>query len=314
MKTTKTLLMAATLCLGLGACTAGYQANLSERISDVPTQPHQQDVDLFFTGEWPKEEYVKVAALEVRGGETTRYADLIKQLKVKAQLYGADAVVVQEKGYISDVSSTNTNRAVGTLTTSELHGIAVKYKKNLDLGQMPKLQQVQVYNSETKAYEPALNLQLAYNGDIEKREELKPDAINFYNGYIKPYSKFHLLDEYSPYWTQIVQKGYVVARQLVRNGTTLKEVKVEYTPDHKIKKIYIEEQGKAKEYINYTYDSNGNMLARHIYRDNVLILTEKYTYSTAGQVEQVNLFAKEQQGEKPLLQSTFAYYTLAEVK
>ena len=314
MKATKSIILALAVCCGLGSCTTGMYSSVNDRISEVPTVPHERDVELYFAGEWPKEEYVKIAALEARGGENTRYAQLILKLKDQAQKHGADAIVIQNKEFISDISAISSSRTISTTTTSELHGIAVKYKKNLDLSRMPKQQQIQVYNAHAQTFEPLLNLHLSYGGAVTSHEELQPDAMKFYNTYAKPYSEYALLHEQNQYWSSHEQKGYITARQLVRNGSILKSVQVEYTPQRQISKITIEEPGAKKEHIDYKYDADGKLTARYIYRDNVLFLQEKYAYSPAGMIEQVKLYTSNEQGEMPLLQSTFAYYTLQEVR
>lgn len=319
MRAFKTFLCAAVLGLTLHSCIGYYPASTNERISDIPTQPHQEEVQLFFSGEWPKEEYVKIAALEVTGSETTSYVDLVKRLRKRAQQYGADAVVVQEKNIMSDVSSSVYNRTVSTDNTSQLQGIAIKYKKNLDLSLMPKQQELQLYNVETRSFQPLLNLQLSVGGDVKEQEALQPQATDYYNRFIKRYSEHHLVKEKGNNWIEKEQEGYVVARQQMKNGILLKKVDIEYNKARRITKIQVEEPSASQqevepEVINYTYNEAGQLVSRHIMHGKMPYMLEEYTYDGSGKVEQVQLYAAKPEGKEPFLKSSFAYYTLEDIK
>ncbi|MFD2999826.1 hypothetical protein ACFS7Z_05610 [Pontibacter toksunensis] len=317
MKALITLTCAAVLGLTLHSCIGYYPANSNERISDIPTQPHQEEVQLFFSGEWPKQEYVKIAALEVTGGENTSYAALVKALRKRAQAYGADAVMVQDKNTVSDVSSSIYNRTVSTANTSLLQGIAIKYKKNLDLSLMPKRQELQLYNLETSSFQPLLNLQFSPGGEVKEQEVLQQKALDYYNRFVKRYSEHHLVKEQGNYWIQREQEGYVVERQQVQHGIILKQVEIEYDAARRITKILVKEpntlQQDGQEVINYTYNEVGQLVSRRITRKKVPYLLEEYTYDDSGKVEQVQVYTPKAEGKAPFLKSDFAYYSLEEI-
>lgn len=317
MKSITTFLCAATLGLALYSCIGYHSASSNERISDIPTQPHQEEVQLFFSGEWPKEEYVKIAALEVSGNEATSYVQLVKWLRQRAQLYGADAVVVQDKNVVSDVASYN--KSISTYNTSLLQGIAIKYKKNLDLGLMPKRQELQLYSLETNSFHPLLNLQLGISGNVREQEALQPQAQEYYNRFVRRYSEQHLLKEQGEGWIQKKQEGYVVARQQVQYGIILKQVVIEYDAARRITRIRVEEsdakrQQVVDEVINYTYNEAGQLVAREVLHSKMPYLYEEYTYDDSGKVAQVQLYTAKPDGKAPFLKSTFAYYTLEDIK
>lgn len=316
MRAFKTFICAAVLGLTLHSCIGYYPSNENERISDIPTQPHQEEIQLFFSGEWPKEEYVKIAALEVTGGENTSYVALVKALRKRAQGYGADAVMVQDKNTVSDVSSFRTD--VSTYNTSLLQGIAIKYKKNLDLSLMPKRQELQLYSMETSSFQPLLNLQLSPGGEVKEKEVLQPQATDYYNRFVKRYSEHHLVKEQGNHWIQKEQEGYVVERQQVQHGIILKQVEIEYNAARRITKIMVKEpntlQQDEQEVITYIYNEAGQLVSRHITRKKVPYLLEEYTYDSSGKVEQLQVYIPKAEGKAPFLKSDFAYYSLEEIK
>lgn len=319
MRAFKIYTCAALLGLTLQSCIGYYPANSNERISDIPTQPHQEEEQLLFSGEWPKEEYVKIAAIEVAGGENTSYVALVKALRKRAQGYGADAVMVQDKNTVQDVSSSTYNSTVSTSSTSLLQGIAIKYKKNLDLSLMPKRQELQLYSMETSSFQPLLNLQLSPGGEVKEKEVLQPQATDYYNRFVKRYSEHHLVKEQGNHWIQKEQEGYVVERQQVQHGIILKQVEIKYDAARRITKILVKElqapqQEVELEEIDYTYNEAGQLVSRHITRRKIPYLLEEYTYDSSGKVGQVQVYTPKAEGKAPFLKSDFAYYSLEEIK
>ncbi|MHC2990358.1 hypothetical protein OB13_01690 [Pontibacter sp. HJ8] len=310
----RTLRIVFTLAvISLTGCTNDFYPAVDERLTAIPVQPHNKAVEVFFAGEWPKEEYVKIAALEARGGEATPYITLINRLKASARAHGADALVVQEKSYITDVYS-NSDRMVATSGTTALNGVAIKYKKNLDLGLMPKQQQIDRYDPVSDTFEPVLNLQLGIDGEITAKEESRADAMNIYNVYLHDYTERHLLKEQSAGWTERRQEGFVTERRLhSEKGMLLKYLRFQYNMQRQLQQVIIEKSGRQTEEVRYTYNDAGKLTSRSIDRDKMPYLQEDYTYDANGKVSEVQLSLNTREGMKPLLRSTFAYYTLEEI-
>ena len=310
----KSLLFALVLSAAtFTGCTDDFYPAVDERLTVIPVQPHNKEVEVFFVGEWPKEEYVKLAALEAHGGLGTPYITLINQLKKKGRSLGADALVVQDKNFITDVYSTS-DRMVATAPISIVTGIAIKYVENLDLGLMPKQQQLELYDPASGTFEPILNLRLGVGGDIIGKEELKANASNFYNVYIQEYTEQHLLREEGAGWTEWRQEGFVTERQLHHNGIQQKYLRFRYNPQLQLQQVLIEKSGRTPEVVEYTYNEAGKITSREISRGQKPYLLEEYTYDESGKVSEMTLYHTTRSGREPLLRSSYTYYTLEEIR
>lgn len=306
------LLVLALSTVMLSGCTSGLYPEVDEKLTSLPTQPHAREVEVFLAGEWPQEEYIKVAALETRGGENTPYIKLIKSLQAKARAYGADAVVVQDKKFISDVHTEIITERVATTGWSALTGIAIKYKKNLETGLMPKIQEVEMYDPITDAYHPLLALQFSPGGEIIAKDEKHINAAVMYNNYIQPYTLRHLKAPGAG-WTHRQQEGVVVERELHRGSLLQKRMEFDYDVARRLKQIRIHNVGGASEEINYKYDAAGHLIQRIILRDSKPYLLEEYTYDESGQAREVQIYNINLPEKLPILRSTYAYYALDEL-
>lgn len=296
----------------LTGCAPLLSPQVDERLTQLPIRPHTNEVEVLFSGEWPKEEYVKVAALEARGGENTPYINLIKSLQAKARAYGADAVVVQGKNFTADVYTSVITGRVNTDGTSTLPGIAIKYKKNLETSLMPKHQYIEAYNPIAATYEPMLALQLSPTGEIKEKEQWHEDAVALYNNVIYSYSLRHLLEPGSG-WKEHQQEGYVTERQLHKGGLLLKRIIFEYNKERQLQRIQIYRPNGFSEEISYTYDLVGRLVKRDITREKLPYLTEEYTYDDKGQATEVEIFHASTPELIPFMRSRFTYYTLEEI-
>lgn len=289
--------------VSLNACSPSLYPELDERLTTIPSQPHAYEIEVFFRGEWPQEEYIKLAALETRSGENVPHAYMIKDLQDKAREYGADAVVIQEKTFISDVYTT---------TWSALTGVAIKYKKNLDTNLMPKSQQVEMYDPTTGAFQPLINLAYWPDGNLVAKEELHENAAFIYSNYIGSYT-MRYLQERGPGWSHRTQEGFVVERELHKNGMLQKRMEFDYDIARRLKQIRIRNVNGASEEINFVYDEAGRLSQRIILRSGKPYIDEVYSYNEEGQAYEVNIYNANLPKKLPLLRSTYTYYTIEEI-
>ncbi|PVY40500.1 hypothetical protein [Pontibacter virosus] len=295
------LLLAGTITLT--ACSPSLYPEVDERLTKIPAQPHAYEIEVFFRGEWPQEEYIKLAALETRSEENVPHAYMIKNLQDKAREYGADAVVIQEKNFISDVYTTN---------WSALTGIAIKYKKNLDTNLMPKSQQVEMYDPTTGAFQPLINVAYWPDGNLKAKEELHKNAALIYSNYIGSYTMRHL-QERGPGWSHRTQEGFVVERELHKDGMLQKRMEFDYNIAGRLKQIRIRNVKGASEEINFVYDETGMLSQRTILRSGKPYMEEVYSYNEAGEAYEVQVYNTNLPEKLPLLRSTYTYYTLEEI-
>jgi YD repeat-containing protein len=296
----------------LTGCVPGFYQEVDERLTNLPIEPHNNEIEVLFAGEWPQEEYIKVAALETRAGENVPYIDLIKNLKAKARRYGADAVLVQEKGFISDVHTQVITNWVATTATGVLTGIAIKYKKNLETGLMPKQQEVEMYDPISGTFVPLLQLQFSPGGEIKYKNEWSDNGLRLYNTFIQEYS-LRQLKLNGPGWTQRRQEGYVVERQLHKGGLLIKQLDFNYDMQRRVQQVRINVHNGISEEINFTYDADGRLTSRSIQRNKEPYLLEEYTYDESGQVRETQLYNISLPEKIPFLRSTYAYYSLEEL-
>lgn len=296
--------MLLTGVVSLNACSPSLHPEVDERLTKIPTQPHGYDIEVFFAGEWPREEYIKLAALETRSGDNVPYADMIKNLQDKARVYGADAVVLQEKNIVSDVYTTD--------TWSALTGVAIKYKKYLDTNLMPKSQQVEIYDPTTGAFQPLINLAYWPDGNLKTKDELRENAAFIYSNYIGGYT-MRYLQERGPGWSHRMQEGFVVERELHRDGILQKRMEFNYDTARRLKQIRIRNTRGASEEINFVYDETGKLSQRTILRSGKPYIEEVYRYDEAGQAHEVQVYNTNLPEKQPLLRSTYTYYTMEEI-
>ncbi|SIT89375.1 hypothetical protein [Pontibacter indicus] len=309
-KTVLLLLLASTV--SLNSCSPALYPEVDERLTTLPTQPHAYDIEVFFAGEWPKEEYIKLAALETRTGGNVPYAYMIKNLQDKARVYGADAIIVQDKNFIPDVQTGVITDAVYTTNLGTLTGIAIKYKKYMDTNLMPKTQQVEMYDPITGTYQPLINLAYWPDGNLQEKEELRENAAFIYSNYIGSYTMRHL-QERGPCWSHRMQEGYVVERELHRDGLLQKRMEFDYDVARRLKQIRIRNTRGASEEINFVYDEAGRLSQRIIFKSGNPYIEEVYRYNEAGEAAEVQVYNTNLPEKLPLLRSTYTYYTLEEI-
>lgn len=315
------------LVLGLQSCAEPFYATdpyktPNARLSALVLPPHTNEVELFFTGEAPKDEYIKLAAIEAKGPEYSSYGSLVMHLRQSAQKFGADAILVQDREYRSNTSNFGSS-FVSTDNYPELRGIAIKYRKNLSLAQIPKEQNIQFYNPDKNAFEPALQLKLTLGGEIEEKKEVMPLAMNHYTNFIQQYSMQHLLQEQSPNWRSKDENGRTTHRQLHNRSFTEKDILFHYNTANQLEEIKIMHYSPQtlavlktqSERIAISYDTSGRIAERTVYRNDAPYLREVYHYNQAtGAVDAVDTFLVSQEKERPFLKSEFTYYSPEEIK
>lgn len=298
--------------VSLTACSPTLYPEVDERLTTLPSQPHPYDIEVFFAGEWPQEAYIKLAALETRSGGNVPYAYMIKNLQDKARVYGADGIVIQDKSFIPDVQAGAVSGNLYTTSVSALTGIAIKYKKNLDTNLMPKTQEVEMYDPTTGTYQPLINLAYWPDRELKAKEELHDNAAFIYSNYIGSYT-LRYLQERGPGWSNRTQEGYVVERELHKDGMLQKHMEFDYDAARRLKQIRIRNVRGASEEINFVYDEAGRLSQRTILRSGKPYIEEEYRYNEAGQAHEVLVYNTNLPEKLPLLRSSYTYYSLEEI-
>ncbi|MDO6390718.1 hypothetical protein Q4E40_11320 [Pontibacter sp. BT731] len=306
------LFMVLAGAVSLQACSPSLYPEVDERLTTLPLQPHANEIEVFFAGEWPQEQYIKLVALETRSTEHVPYASMIKSLQDKARAYGADAVVIQGNNFMSDVHTDVITNRVQTTNWGALMGVGIKYKKNLDTNLMPKTQEVEIYDPVMGSFQPLINLAYLPNGELKAKEELQDNAAIVYSNYIGRYTMRYLNKPESG-WSHRLQEGYVVERELHKDGILQKRMEFDYDISRRLKQIRIRNTSSTSDEINFVYDETGRLSQRHILRSGNPYIEEVYHYNEAGQAYEVQIYNTNLPEKQPLLRSTYTYYTLEEI-
>lgn len=240
------------------------------RLVDLPTPPHSNKVDMFFASEVPKDEYVKVMILEVESGINESYTNLVKSMELKAQDEGIDAVLILDKiegnqvvgaraSYIADKlaleSATNDKDkkqrnelmqqrlASGDYQPSlqgysKLHGLGIKYKKNINyLQNYLKAQHVYKGNDTIR---PILSVYFDLNGVERNYIEYVNNSKQIYLNKIRKFSFEYLLQRETQEW-RYFKDGYNILRKRVmfEGSDKLMSCKLQYTENLKLKGLAI---------------------------------------------------------------------------
>jgi hypothetical protein len=110
--------------------------NSEYRLSNLPTQAHQQPIEVFFPGEpLPTDSYIKVQLLTARANTFRNNAAAIANLQREAQMIGADAILIFATA--TPAAPTNFDGSVSVplfqvSNENSYDAVAIKYTKNLN--------------------------------------------------------------------------------------------------------------------------------------------------------------------------------------
>ena len=85
------------LCSSCAFYTLHTGTEKVKSITDIPLQPHQHNVDIFFNAELPTQPYYKVQMIETTAPDNASYEDLLNALKQRAMEIGVDGVIIIDK-------------------------------------------------------------------------------------------------------------------------------------------------------------------------------------------------------------------------
>jgi len=126
MKINYTLCFAAMLISSL--LSGQYDPNAT--LIDIPTSAHQRSVEVYFLGESkPAKPYLRLAYIAMGKGYSQNLTPTIESLKQRAQLLGADAIIIL--GGTNRVRVVNIGEWVEEQVVSDLEALAVVYPENL---------------------------------------------------------------------------------------------------------------------------------------------------------------------------------------
>jgi hypothetical protein len=106
------------------------QYNQDATLLEIPTPAHQRPVSVYFAGESkPPKPYLRLAYIAMGKGDAQNLTPTIELLKQRAQLLGADAIIIL--GGTNKVRVVNMGEWVEEQVISDLEALAVVYPENL---------------------------------------------------------------------------------------------------------------------------------------------------------------------------------------
>lgn len=323
----KKIIPAVIISFFMTGCMKYYYIQPDYRLSQLPTiQTH--DVDIVFPAEEiPDKNYIKLGILEVVGSESDSYQLLVEQIKRKAEIQGADAVIIIDKSQdlklqtdetvlnaIANVISREKDRSdnqFSTLIQRRLVGLGIKYVKNITyLNQFAKNITVSEFNSKSNSYTIREVVDLLPNGMPANR--LSDSSL--YNKDFYKLSTEHLIDEISANWifsTKVLKNNLEVinCRELYANGKRIKKCKFFYNKTGILTRIevhYAYEWFK-KEYINLYYNEKGKLASKSTLCAGYPTLEEVYVYDGEKLIER-DVYKIENNQKTPYLKAVYNYY------
>lgn len=282
----------------------GYSQNI---FTKIPTPPHKNDVDVFFTHELPvKEPHFRTSMIEVQGGNS--YNELILRLKDKAQLLGADGVIIIEKDL------------------DYLAGIGIKYNKNINqiFDTLNVIKKISIIPIDTKT----ISGDVLFDIDGKLKEGQQNGLIGYFIENVFNYDFKFLVGDKSARWKESTDfYGRIGERKLYKTVSEYgypsdkqKVVRFNYDDKNgKLQNITINDREEnqtdewRKEKLIPSYDEKGSLTDLKVYWKEVLVRHQKLFYDTKKRLIMADWSRFEKGVEVPFLRVDYQYYQSADL-
>jgi hypothetical protein len=277
----------------------GFSQNV---FTKTPTPAHKHEVDIFFTHELPvKEPHFRTTMVEVQGGNN--YIELIVKLKEKAQLLGADGVIIVEKDF------------------DYLAGVGIKYNKNISqiFDTLNVIKKISIIPIDTKT----ISGDVLFDIDGKLKEGQQNGLIGYFIENIFNYDFKFLVEDKSPRWKEstdfyerlgkrelyktTTEYGYPTDKQkVIRFNYDNKNGKLENITVNDKEDIGTDEWRKEK--LIPTYDEKGFLNELKVYWKDVLVRHQKLFYDSKKRLIMADWSRFEKGVEVPFLRVDYQYY------
>lgn len=270
----------------------------------VPTLPHTHEVDVFFLHELPiNEPYFKTQMIETDGND---YNDAIVQVKQKAQLVGADAVIIM-----------NYDRG-------HLIGIGVKYKKSMasvdsTLAFLKTVRVIPINNNKASG-----DVQFEFDGTLKPNQSR--ELVTYFEDNILNYDFDFLIKDKSTRWQEDLDIYNRIERRKLKNtnGVTVKKIMLNYATDSdKIPQfLEVDDVNKSSaspsmwhsEKLFPVYNNEGKLTELKVYWKNALVRRQQLFYDAKDRLIMADWVKFENQKPIPFLRVEYEYYKNADLK
>ncbi|MEA5402362.1 hypothetical protein VB776_05525 [Arcicella sp. DC2W] len=270
----------------------------------VPTLAHTHEVDIFFLHELPiKEPYFKTQMIETDGND---YNDAIVQIKQKAQLVGADVVIIM-----------NYDRG-------HLIGIGAKYKKNMTtldstVAFLKTIRIIPINNNKGSG-----DVQFDIDGTLKPNQNR--ELVTYFEDNILNYDFDFLIQDKSARWQESPDIYNRIERRKLKNtnGVTVKKIFLSYATDSDKIPQFLEvddiNKSSASSSMWHTeklfpiYNSAGKLTELKVFWKNALVRRQQLFYDAKNRLIMSDWVKFENQKPIPFLRVEYEYYKNADLK
>ena len=296
----------------LSGCTTSYFSYPNEeRLTKMPSFPHDNPVEIFFPGEsMPVSPYIRIALLKAKSLDGSNQTGLITSLKRKAQETGCDALLIIDQEHFEEVRTNIGIEDTYSVSGQSMLSIGIKYLDSLAY-QPGLLREKEVFSFRAGDPEPVPTGSIRFQPDGRLQEmDLKGRARLAYY-----YSLDYLVEQEEGwefhYGTPVPDGPPPLIRRRISNQTVPDRVKVFYQdPDRPRQLIITAMNGVAGQYIkmDITYDEEGRLFERRWRTPTRGDLLARITYDEKGLPEMEYLYYLENGQEKPFAKVQYHYY------
>jgi hypothetical protein len=280
-------------------------------ITDIPLQPHQHNVDVFFNADLPTQPYYKVQMIETTAPENASYENLLNALKQRAKELGVDAVIIVDKQQATSYQAIDySNRQVAT-AYQRIAGIGVKYVSQIDyMETIVKRTIIDVYENG-KARKLEVNFD--YYGNMLPAN-MDKYAVEFYKANIIPFdAERHLASNMAGWEYSYDENNKVAAFRLMQGELVFTSAKLQLAVQANT--AYIDYRffdpikDKKQLFTLLVYkDENGKVIQTQLYQHKWLVWKEIINYKE-NLVAGYSRYAVENEIERLILKADNYYYT-----
>jgi hypothetical protein len=282
----------------------GFSQNV---FTKIPTPPHKHEVDIFFTHELPvKEPHYRTSMIEVQG--ESNYNTLIVKLKEKAQLMGADGVIIIQKDF------------------DYLAGIGIKYTKNniQIFDTLSIIKKVSIIPIDNKT----ISGDVLFDIDGKLKEGQSDGLIGYFIENVYHYDFKFLVEDKSPRWKESTDVyGRLKERRLYKTVTDygvpidkLKTVRFNYNiKTERLESITVNdkeedgsEEGRREKLVPIN-DEKGNLIELKVYWRDVIVRRQKVFYDAKKRIIMADWSRFEKGVEVPFLRVEYKYYQIEDL-
>ncbi len=322
MKKLTLLLLLGVLAPVFTSCLVSYPKQYQDlgKLIEYPIIPHQNEVEVFFAGEQPRDTaYIKLRVIDMYGSSYTTTGEMIQALQREAQRYGADALLIGDDktftNYFHQTWERNRYSSYAAIAERTMYAVAIKYKRNIKgVEKFIGKQLIFLYDSATGNYQPIVEVKVDTIGNAFNIKALAKNKIHFYHQYIQRYSLAWLAYDKSPDWKHDGYGDSPTAFAITRVYKSMdweQRVKAVFQyPLHKrIDEISLRQPSTPKQELKFSYATPKTKQPQklEVWQGRQVIYQQLFEYDSQQNLTQ-SFFYKHQAGQNlPFLKVEYVY-------